>query len=418
MLTLAPARGPFRPDPVAGYRLLPSPPSAAGEPYFVNRFGFRDRERAAAPSPGTRRIVGIGDSFVFGPARLDDGFLRVAERRLNAGALRPEWEVLLMGLGGYSPRHYVGVLRAAALPAAPDGVLLCFYVGNDILGVSTRQTVRLGELYSISSVHPGLSLLRGSWLFAYLEKRLSVGERRARNVRARTGSAPLAPERNEPERNEPERNDLERNEPMWNDPMRNDPDTLHAARSGRDPGGPEGADVDLQQDGRITRLYRAVLRGRLDVYLRRPDSRIEEHWRTVESLLAEFDVCCRQARTPWALVILPDEIQVDPEVRAQALLPAESERYDFDAPQTHLLHWAAARGVPALDLLPVFRAAQAGRGRLYLPNDTHWNAAGNRLAGEAVAEFMLGAWDGSFAAGARPAPADGPPLLRDGGDPR
>ena len=45
-------------------------------------------------------------------------------------------------------------------------------------------------------------------------------------------------------------------------------------------------------------------------------------------------------------------------------------------------------GVPVLDLLPLFREGSRDR-RLYWPRNTHWNAAGNRLAGQTLAEFLI-----------------------------
>ncbi len=47
-------------------------------------------------------------------------------------------------------------------------------------------------------------------------------------------------------------------------------------------------------------------------------------------------------------------------------------------------------GVPTLDLLPAFRAqAQAGD-LLHLRRDGHWTPAGERLAGEATADWLVG----------------------------
>ena len=91
--------------------------------------------------------------------------------------------------------------------------------------------------------------------------------------------------------------------------------------------------------------------------------------------------------------MIPDEFQVN-DALYETLL-ARSERpdaYDRDMPQRLLREYAAAKGIPMLDLLPVLRAAEVD-GRTYHLRDTHWNARGNRVAGEAIADFILGQQD-------------------------
>jgi hypothetical protein len=45
------------------------------------------------------------------------------------------------------------------------------------------------------------------------------------------------------------------------------------------------------------------------------------------------------------------------------------------------------RGIPHLDLLPIFR--ERPEEELYLEKDPHLNADGNRLSGERIFEFLL-----------------------------
>jgi hypothetical protein len=96
---------------------------------------------------------------------------------------------------------------------------------------------------------------------------------------------------------------------------------------------------------------------------------------------------CREAGVPWVLVLIPDEMQVDEAVRRQVLarLGENPRGFDFTGPQSRLSAFAAARGVPVLDLLPVLREAHTLEGRQYVPNDTHWNEKGNANAGRALA---------------------------------
>jgi hypothetical protein len=58
---------------------------------------------------------------------------------------------------------------------------------------------------------------------------------------------------------------------------------------------------------------------------------------------------------------------------------------DFDQPNRLLTDALRAAGVRVLDLLPAFRS---GAERLYKPQDTHWNLAGNRLAAATIAASL------------------------------
>ena len=89
------------------------------------------------------------------------------------------------------------------------------------------------------------------------------------------------------------------------------------------------------------------------------------------------------------LVVIPDEFQVNDALYERLLENVERrEVYDRDLPQRLLRDYAGARGIPMLDLLPILRAAEP-EGHTYHLRDTHWNARGNRIAGQAIADFIL-----------------------------
>jgi hypothetical protein len=60
----------------------------------------------------------------------------------------------------------------------------------------------------------------------------------------------------------------------------------------------------------------------------------------------------------------------------------------MDQPNRVVLAHLAELGVPAVDLTPGFRAAAAD-GQLYIPRNTHWNAAGNQLAATQLFDYLL-----------------------------
>jgi len=93
----------------------------------TSRAGFRDRDYATPKPPGTFRIVGIGDSLMFGWG-VDDGqdFLSVLEERLARERPRSRIEVLNTAVPGYNTVMEVETLREKGLPYGPDLVVVGF----------------------------------------------------------------------------------------------------------------------------------------------------------------------------------------------------------------------------------------------------------------------------------------------------
>ena len=87
-----------------------------------------------------------------------------------------------------------------------------------------------------------------------------------------------------------------------------------------------------------------------------------------------------------AVVLIPDEFQVEPHVLALALQEAGVRRaeVDLELPQRRLTTFFAERGVPCLDLLPAFAKVPDA----YAPRDTHWNERGNQLAADTIAAWL------------------------------
>lgn len=355
-----PPTSPYVRDPHAGYRLRPSPPrDYSDEPgnHYINKLGFRDREHPVAKAPKTYRILGIGDSFIYGAVPIEENFLRVAEAkmadRLSGDSLRVE--MVLMGLGGYSTENEVGLLRSLGLSLDPDLVILNFFVGNDVTGIPIRGKVFRGRLYYQGSAKPLVHLLRRSWLFLLAEK-VFLTRIRVAILRGR---------------------------------LQGPQKTQRQARS-RTIREEEAPAASLSHHA-IALSYLYIQAKRLPAYLRHPDGMMRKLWREAEGYLLEFDAACRKAGVPWILHIIPAEVQVDLQVRRSVLegLSLSEDLYDFDAPQRRLHAFAKAHGINILDPLPRLRNLHRPEARLYVLNDTHWNARGNRVAGEMLANFAM-----------------------------
>src|SRR5262245_5643501 len=74
-----------------------------GQPLFINSQGLRDHEYTRRKEPGTFRIVGVGDSSLFGwGVPVEDGGLKVLERRLNEKSGARKFEVINFAVPGYN----------------------------------------------------------------------------------------------------------------------------------------------------------------------------------------------------------------------------------------------------------------------------------------------------------------------------
>jgi len=319
-------------DPECGFRLRPSAPGEfpQNDDRHINRDGFRDRDHPPVKPAGVRRILGVGDSFVYGAVPLADNFLRISERLLNAAAPDDSTEVLLLGAPGYSPENEAALLENFGLGLDPDLVVLNIFVGNDISGIPVRGEVIAGRMYFPHSPIGWLNLLRKSRLFQMTE---SMVYRRLKD-RVRGDEARAV------------------------------------------------SDTTLCDD-----LYLAMVGHNLPVYRSLPSPQLEKLWDETTGYLDRMVIDCHRAGVPLLVVLIPAEEQVDPRVRDRILagLSLEPEDYDFDLPQRRLRAWAADREVKVLDLLPVMRREHRPAARLYLPCDTHWNARGNALAARELA---------------------------------
>jgi hypothetical protein len=158
-----------------GYALRPSTTAAYDYPMVnprrisvvSNRHGFR-QSRELDETDGRRRLLVLGDSFVFGEG-VEEGerFTDVLE------SMSPEWRVDNLGMTGWGPDLMLRALEVVGLDLRPDAVLLCLYT-HDFRRVHPlyagvgfripRFELRGGELATIPYPPPRLSQkLRVLW---------------------------------------------------------------------------------------------------------------------------------------------------------------------------------------------------------------------------------------------------------------
>jgi len=114
----------------------------AGAEVSTNAQGFRDREHPPAPPPGSVRIVGLGDSVMFGQGvRQGREYLTRLEELLAERRPTTAFEAVNTAVPGYNTATEVAVLEQRGLAYAPDLVIVGF-VENDANLPSFVRTAR------------------------------------------------------------------------------------------------------------------------------------------------------------------------------------------------------------------------------------------------------------------------------------
>lgn len=135
-------QGLYGPDPTAGIGLTPGFRGHVRTTEFayevrINELGMRDGPVGAKP-PGTRRVLVLGDSFVFGVGvDVAESLPKALERHLAVAGLGPV-EVWNAGVPGYSPFQELRMLERLAPVLEPDLVLQVIFMGDDWYGNAPR----------------------------------------------------------------------------------------------------------------------------------------------------------------------------------------------------------------------------------------------------------------------------------------
>jgi hypothetical protein len=154
----------------------------------------------------------------------------------------------------------------------------------------------------------------------------------------------------------------------------------------RTSGVPTVAAADRPPSALSPETFREVEARRLAVCVQPPSQPMEKKWRRALGHLQAIITDCRRQGVDVAVVLIPDEFQVNPRVLAQAVHDAglKPDQIDLDLPQRRLRDFCGGLGVSCLDLRPAFAAVSD----TYAVCDTHWNERGNRLAAGQIAQWL------------------------------
>lgn len=292
--------------------------------FKLNSKGFKDVEYAESKAKGVYRIVGVGDSFTFGVPPYPYNFLTLLEDSLNATPSLPPVEVINMGISSTGPPHYLSLITEEVLKLKPDMIFLSFFVGNDI-NESSRDS-RRRKVYTYSHLASAL-------YYVYV---LATGLSQS-NLATTYGDGYTYC------------------------------DTCSAFK-------PEKfLEIETQ------RSY----------IFRKNDSQFNNHAKDALSYLDQIEELCNRAGIKLVVALIPDEMQVNPALQRKVIKSSEINEADWDNTQPNRVISSKLRqkGIPVIDLLDEFVAHEKDTS-LYIPNDSHWNILGNRLAATVLSQQL------------------------------
>jgi hypothetical protein len=118
---------------------------------------------------------------------------------------------------------------------------------------------------------------------------------------------------------------------------------------------------------------------------------IEEGLETAMFYLSRIQTLCQENNVKLVIAILPDEMQSKDRLRDKVIAADDQKRpasqWDNLYPNRLLHQKLDELKIDYVDLYDVFRAIPQDT-VLHLPNDSHWNIRGNKVAAEAITKYL------------------------------
>jgi hypothetical protein len=128
-----------------------------------------------------------------------------------------------------------------------------------------------------------------------------------------------------------------------------------------------------------------IERARMQICLRSPGRDVRKRY---EETLSVLDEIHETTGSKLRVVIIPDEFQVNDGLYEE-LAGDKAGMFDRELPNRRLAGFLEERDIPFIDLLEPLREAEKKQGATYKPQDTHWSVIGNRVAAEAIADWLV-----------------------------
>lgn len=324
----------YSPDPPGRYRLSPG---YRGRIYNraeysneirINAAGLRGPELESS-SRGSSRVLVVGDSFVFGVGVEDSETFTAL---LPAGLSREgiEAEGLNAGIPAFGIPDAESWLRRHGAELEPDVVVIAVFLGNDLVDASPdREEILLVDGLLVPSQSAG-----GLKAWLHRHSHLYVA---AKGLLEQPGFQPLRTK------------------------------------------------LGLGEPWKIR-----TLREELGVYMKSAEQDLKPAIDATDDAFGGFQDLSSELGFELFAVLIPSEIQLDPERWQGSLtrLGLDPAEYDPSTPTRIFQGLLDRHDIPTLDLGPLFAARLKQGEELYFRLDRHWRTAGHQLAADELARFM------------------------------
>lgn len=283
------------------------------------------------------RILGLGDSFSVNLKDEGKNYNNLLQQKfINSG--QGDVEIVNAGMEAIVPGYYGHILNEYGDLFKPDLVMVSFFVGNDI--EQSENSIFIGNII----YEPKDLFKRYSRYYQFSHVRLY---RLLKNQYTRYREEQL--KKQEAKRYPP------------------------------------------QQEGSFSeKTFLGIERMRSWIFDKNNRELLQKEWRKCSEVFMKMQDWCDQRKIKLVIAILPDQFQVDQEIREAVLTRyknIEENNMDLSQPNNLIVNFCRAHHINCLDMLRNFQE-KAKNERLYTLRDTHWNEAGNRLAADLIFEYL------------------------------
>ncbi len=307
--------------------------------------GLRGKERPYAKPPNVSRILVLGDSFVEGYAvQVQDRFTEILEATLGS-----PFEVIALGVAGYSTDQELLSLEQTGWKYQPDLVVLAFYY-NDVWGngstnigpamriqkpVFTTDAAGNLTLTNVPVPYPARAMQDRLRVYGLI-RNVVKGNRWLHSRAIKTGLA---------------HGQLPDDRPM---------------------GGVGSADE-------------------FSVFQKTETAEVKTEWTITRALLRRMKREATERGVALAVLYVPTRVELSAEEWNKLRIQPD---YDPGEVAGRLAGICQAEDIPYIDPSDRFREVAKGS-QLYYPRDVHWTPAGNRLAAQILADYVQSSWRGA-----------------------
>lgn len=341
--------------------LLPDYPGTdSDEPVNLSQLSYNDGLVSRATAENEFRILSFGDSFTYSVMEPALSYNGIVERNLNEALVGQPLRVVNLGEPGTGPNSFRLAHDYWSQIFQHQAVLFHIFLGNDVLDDAYLQSPLVWQ--------PNVAVLEAT------NARLDVGSKRV-----------------------PQKFPLRMLDYLYAAWL-----SYRTTTAAELPPGYNWAALTELDAGDFARTYFTFMDNFDPSKL--PD--LLPGYQQILLLLQRAQALADQG-IKVAVVLGPSEPMVNDTLRTRVLAEAGADAAGFElglpARIITELQQRVATDVPLLDLSQAFRDRHLATGeKLYFRQNTHWDLAGNQLAGEEISRFLLEQWFASGQAQAQP----------------